>query len=146
MKKTLIAALLVLSVTAASALDVGVSMVRDAQLDKTGARVTLTSHEFGAVAPQVTITNVNDVYIRYGVGAEYSLVKVGGLDVALTGAGVFQDATSSVTGYGLTTGLKATYPLTKNIGAYATLERFYGQERISAFNGNTAGIGLVAKF
>ena len=144
MKKLLLATLLATSLTAMA--DVSVSLVRDATLDKTGARVTLSGPEYGPVKSFATVTNVNDAYIRYGAGGELSGVQVGPVALSATGSVVYQDVTSGVSGYGLVAGVKAAYPITKNIDVVASVERFYGQERISQFNSNTVGLGLTAKF
>ena len=146
MKKLLLVTALAAFMSTAMATDVSVSLVRDATIDKTGARVILSGPEYGPVKSFATVTNVNDAYIRYGVGGELSGVQVGPVALSATGSVIYQDVTSGVSGYGLVAGVKAAYPITKNIDVVASVEKFYGQERISQFNGNTVGLGLTAKF
>ena len=147
MKKFLTALALFAFGSAAMAVEVGVSAARDANLDQDGTRVTLAAGKVLGVTPQLSVTNVNNVYTRYAAGAEAGLFKVGPVKVSATGAAVYQDtAGSGANGYGLTAGVKAVLPLTKNIDATAGVERFYGQDRVNGFNGSVATVGIVARF
>ena len=146
MKKFLTALALFAFGSMAMAADVGVSAVRDSNLDQNGARVTLTTGKVLGVTPQLSVTNV-DGYTRYAAGAEAGLFAVGPVKVSAAGAAVYQNTAGAGTnGYGLTAGVKAVLPLTKNIDATAGVERFYGQDRINGFNGSVATVGIVARF
>jgi hypothetical protein len=146
MKKIILALALAASVSAAMAVDVGVSVIRDYASNATGQQVSVTVPKIGGFTPQVAVTNINDMYTRYGVGADYELVKFGPVALSATGAGVFQDTIGGVNGYGLVVGGKAVYDINKNVAVVGTLSRFVGQERVNATDGNSASLGLVAKF
>lgn len=147
MKKLILGTILAATMSIAMATDVGVSAVSDTNVNKSGVRVTLAGPQVLGKATQLSVTSINDAYIRYGIGADYSVLKHGPIDVSLTGAGVYQDTRSGgVNGYGLTVGTKATYTLSKNVDLVGSVERFIGQERVSDKNGNVVAMGLVAKF
>lgn len=146
MKKFLTALAFIAFGSAAMAADVGISAVRDGNLDQDGTRVTFAAGKILGVTPQLSVTSV-DSYTRYAAGAEAKLVAVGPVKLSATGAGVFQSTVGTgASGYGLTGGLKAVLPLTKNIDITAGAERFFGQERVNGFNGSVATIGLNARF
>lgn len=142
MKKFLTALAFVAAAGAVSAAEVGVSAVRDYNLDKDGVRVTATLGKLTASA-----TSVDYKYNRYAVGTGVDLGSIGPVKVGATVAGVYQDTSvSGVDGYGVTGGLKAVLPITKTVELAAGVERFVGQERIRQYNGTVGSIGLVARF
>lgn len=142
MKKFLTALAFVAAAGAACAVEVGVSGVRDYNLDKDGVRVTASVGALTASA-----TSINNTYNRYAVGTGLNLAQIGPVKVGATVAAVYQDtATGGVNGYGISGGLKATLPLVKNVDLVAGVERFAGQARINAYNGTTGTVGLVARF
>lgn len=146
MKKFLTALAFLAFGSAAMAADVGISAVRDSNLNEDGARVTVAAGKVLGVTPQLSVTNVNS-YTRYAAGAEAGLFAVGPVKVSAAGAAVYQNtAGAGANGYGLTAGVKAVLPLAKNISATAGVERFYGQDRVNGFNGTVGTIGLVARF
>lgn len=146
MKKIIIASALVAITTIASAVEVGVSSVRDSGLDKNGVRVTASVGPVAGFMPQLSLTRVDGAYNRYAAGGEYAVTKVGPVAVAATGTLVYQDTNTGADGYGATLGLKATLPLTKTISVVAVVERFAGQERVSASNATSSSLGLTVKF
>ena len=141
MKKTIIASLL-LATSAAFAGDVTVSGVRDLTAGKNGVRV---STEVAGL--NVSATRIEDTYNRYAVGKDFNVANAGPVAISVGGAGVYQrTADGGKNGYGLTVGLKTTTPVTKNVSVVAGVERFYGQDVISQYNGNTGTLGLAVKF
>ena len=141
MKKTIIASLL-LAASAAFAGDVTVSGVRDLNAGKNGVRV---STEVAGL--NVSATRVEDTYNRYAVGKDFNVASAGPVAVSIPVAGVYQrTADGGKNGYGLTVGLKTTTPVTKSISVVAGVERFYGQDVISEYNGNVGTVGLAVKF
>lgn len=148
MKSLVIASVLALTVGTASAADVSVGGVYDYTLNKGGVRVTASVGKLGPLTPTVSFTRVDEVYNRFALGGELGLANVGPVKIAATAAGVYQDTrlVGADSGYGLTAGLKATYSLTKNVDVVAGVERFVGQNRISAFNGNVASVGVAYRF
>lgn len=146
MKKTIIALTLALSALSASALELGVSQVHDYNLAKNGIRVTGSMGSLGSFAPQASFTRVEKEYNRFGIGADYSLFKVGVLNVSASAAGVYQDSYKGDNGYGVTVGLKSTAELTKDISLVAGVERFIGEKKLNSFNGNVVTLGMNLKF
>jgi hypothetical protein len=145
MKKIAIATL-ALAAIAAQATEITVSEVRDFRLKSDGVRVTAPLSSIAGFTPQLSVTEINKQYVRFGVGGEYALTNIGPVAVALTGTGLYQDTHRGASGYGLTFGAKATVPVTKSVDVVASTERFVGQARESKFDGNTGTIGLNIKF
>jgi hypothetical protein len=142
MKKLLTALAVVAAVGTASAVEVGVSAVRDYNVDKDGTRVTATVGK-----ATVSATSINDVYNRYAVGTGVDLFTVGLVKVGATGAVVYQDTSGAgQDGYGVTAGLKASVPLAKNVDLTAGVERFVGQSRLNDFNGTVGTVGVAVRF
>jgi hypothetical protein len=142
MKKIAMIALIAMA-GVASAGEVTVSAVRDyTGVDSTGYRVAT---DVKGIA--ISATHIDSRYNRYAVGKEFALTTFGPVSLSATGAAVYQDTLgSNENGYGFTVGAKATYAITKNISAVAGVERFTGQSRINAYDGNVASIGLNVKF
>ena len=139
MKKIIMATLFTTTAFAASAVEV--SAVRDYNLEANGYRVATSVSGI-----DLSATRVDAGYSRYAVGKTFDLTKVGKVGVSANVAGVYQDTIGGTNGYGVTAGLKATFPITKSIDVVAGVERFAGQDRISQFNGTTGTIGLNVKF
>jgi len=149
MKKIMFATALVLaSITATHAFEVGVSGVRDDNLKRDGSRVEVAVPQVSVLGltPTVSATNINHEYTRYAVGVKTDLVKVGALTVGATASGVYQNTRGAQNGYGVTAGLKGTLPITKAIDLTAGVERFWGQDRVDGFDGTVSVIGLNVKF
>lgn len=142
MKKFLTALAFVAAAGAVCAAEVGVSAVRDYNVDKDGVRVTATVGK-----ATVSATSIDNVYNRYAVGTGVDLFKVGPVKVGATGAVVYQDtANAGTNGYGVAAGLKATLPLAKNVDLTAGVERFVGQSRINEYNGTVGTVGVALRF
>lgn len=148
MKSLVIASALVLALGTASAADVSVGGVYDYTLNKAGVRVTASAGKLGPITPTVSYTRVDEAYNRFALGGELPITNLGPVKVAATAAGVYQDTLvpGIGSGYGLTAGLKATYDVTKNVAVTAGVERFVGQDRISAFDGTVASVGVAYRF
>ncbi len=131
---------------AATAADVSVNYVRDFNLDRNGVSVEVSPMSFKNVTPVVSLTHVNSVYTRYGVGANYSVGSVGPIKLSVGGSGVFQDTASASNGYALAVGANATYPITKAVSVNVGVNQFFGQKRIDSFNGMQATVGVSTKF
>ena len=137
MKKIAMIALIAMA-GAASAADVTVSGVVD---HKDSFRV---STEVKGIT--LSATHVDNILNRYAVGKDITLTTIGPVSLAATGAVVYQDSARGENGYGFTVGAKATYPITKTVSVVAAAERFTGQSRISAYEGNVVTVGLNVKF
>lgn len=142
MKKLVIAAAAVLSLSVFAA-DFSVDQVRDYSVAKDGVRVGTQ-----VMGINVAATHIGDEYNRVSVGKDFQLAKVGPVALSAGAAAVYQktEVAGTDNGYGLTVGAKATYAVTKSVDAVIGTERFYGQNRISGFNGNTGLIGVNVKF
>lgn len=145
MKKTFISLILLSAAMVASAADFTVSGVHDSNIDKNGVRAVLSIPN-AVYTPQLSVTYVNDVYTRYGAGAKYNFLKVGPVSFDATGSLVYQDTTRASNGFGATVGLGASMPISKNVSATATVDRFVGFGGLSGQNGMVYGVGVVAKF
>jgi hypothetical protein len=131
----------------ANAMDLSVSYVRDANLDKDGVRVeTNVPMTVLGVSPTLSATHVSNSYTRYGVGAQANLAKVGPVALGITVGGVYQDTSVGANGYGLTVGAKGTMALAKSVDLVAGVDRFFGQNRVKGFDGTQASVGLRVKF
>lgn len=148
MKTILATAILALTATAATAADVGVSVVRDNHAAQTGARVELALPEFSGfgITPTASVTNMPDFYTRYALGGKATLVQLGDFSAGVGVSGVYQATRHGENGYGVVGALRADYTLTKNVSVFATVERFWGQHRVSQSNGNVSGVGVSYRF
>ena len=146
MKKLVISTILATIGLTASAVEIGVSSVRDSGLEKNGVRITTSVGALARFTPQVTFTQLNGSYDRWAVGGQYTLPKIGSVALSATAAGVYHNPVVGSDGYGVTGGVRATYALNKNADVFAGVERFFGQDRVSASNANTASFGLNVKF
>jgi hypothetical protein len=140
MKKIVIAAMLAITATAFAG-EVSVSALRDYNTKTDGFRV---GTEVAGLS--LTGTHLNKQYNRYAVGKDFSVTKVGPVEISAGVAGAYQDTNHGKSGYGLSAGANATYALNKSVDAVIGVERFVGQTRIKSFDGNTATVGLTAKF
>ena len=145
MKKVLVIAAL-LSSMVASATEVSVNYVRDFNLDRNGVSVEVSPFNGNNLSPVVSLTHVNSVYTRYGVGVNYGVTDIGPVKVSVNGGGVFQDSSSSSNGFGLTVGASASYPINKMINVNLGVNQFFGQKRIDGFDGAQATLGVSSKF
>lgn len=142
MKKMIIATTLAFAATMAMA-DVTVSAGRDVRGD---VNVVTAATTFKGVG--LSATHANDTYTRVGVGKNFNLTKVGPVQLSAGGAAVYQHTRIAGidNGYGLTGNITATLPVAKNLAAFATSQRFWGQERLKAFDGTSNVIGVAYKF
>ena len=140
MKKAIIASMLAITTTAFAG-EVSVSGAHDYTLQKSGVRVATS-----VAGVSLTATRIDDSYNRYAVGKQFEITKIGPMSLSAGGSVAYQDTAKGDNGYGLSVGVKATLPITKQIDLVASTERFVGQDRIANFNGNTGTIGLNVKF
>jgi hypothetical protein len=144
MKKTIIASLLAITGTAFAA-DVSVSAVHDYTNGNEGFRVGTSVSGLS-----LTATQIENKYNRYAVGKDFSITKIGPVELIAGAAVNYQDTVPNTVrnkdGYGLTVGAKAVLPVTKNVDLIASAEHFAGQSRISKSEGNVGSIGLKVKF
>ena len=142
MKKMIIATALALASTMTLA-EVSVTAGRDVRND---VNVVTASTAFKGVG--LSATHANDTYTRVGVGKDFNLAKVGTVQLSAGGAAVYQHTRIAGidSGYGLTGNVTATLPIAKNLAVFATSQRFWGQERLKAFDVTSNVIGVAYKF
>lgn len=141
MKKFIIATAIATTSMFASATDVAVSAIHDYTAEKTGVKVSTAAYGVG-----VSISHVEGAYTRYGAGKDFALMNVGPVTLGATVAGVYQNTYNGTNGFGLTAGVKASMPISKSMTLVAGVDRFMGQDRVSASNGNVASVGVTLKF
>ena len=134
----------------ASATDYGVTVgsVYDFNKDKGGVRIEASAGKIlDIITPKVDINYIDNVYTRYGAGADVTLYKVGPVSFAATLGGVYQDSLNLAdNGYGATAGVKVMADVTKNVGVTVGYERFIGEDKLESYNGDTVNVGVVARF
>lgn len=146
MKKIILAAAMVASMGAVLATEVGVSVARDMTLEQNATRITASGVTVKSFTPEFSATVMKDVYTRYAVGGHYDVTKVGPVALAATGSVGYQASAVKGDGYGVTVGLTASMPVTKNAAFSVGAERRYNQSVIVGSDGNTAVAGLTVKF
>lgn len=144
MKKTIIALSIICASVAASAVDVGVSAVRDHSLEQTGLRVEGSVGEVYGLKPVISYTAIRDNYERYALGVQYTPFTLNGFSASAVGSGVYQVTSNGENGYGWSVGTKVTYDVSKDVQLFAGFERLIGQSRIK--DGNLSSFGAVIKF
>lgn len=150
MKKIAIASLIALAAVAASAMEVGVSAVRDyaGEPNRSGAGLSLTQR-YGAVGVTAGFerftkgTNDQD---RYSLVAGYDVAKIGPVTVTPKVGAAYLSNQVGENGYAMTVGVGASVPVTKKVSLGVDVARQYGQDRVEQFNGNRVTVGLNYKF
>lgn len=149
MKKIAIASMLALAVTAASALEFGVTASRDyAGTNETGygfsigdragkGSVALGFHRFERAA--------NDQDIVSLVGG-YDVAKIGPATLAVKGGFAHLDNTASASGFAMLVGAGATVPLNKTMALTLDVVRQQGQDRVKQYDGNRITAGVKVSF
>ena len=149
MKKSILAAALVLAATSAMAGSIQVEGGRTyVDQGKNVGRVAYSTPSVFGLNGQVAY----DRTLNKGKWAETAsavvskdVAKIGDVSLSVLGGGAFARA-SNVQGFGLVYGVGASYPLTKLVDLVADFRQFRGQSRIQALNGNTLATGVSIKF
>lgn len=144
MKKLSIGLVALAMSTSVMAADIGIASVYDKETSKYGTRVSVSPGTIFGLAPTVTATNFTDSYVRYGVGLNTNLIKVGGVTVGAGVAGIYQNTVRGENGYGGSVNVNAAVNLTKNaalVGGveYTKTETKLNQDGTSAFVGVRIG-------
>jgi long-subunit fatty acid transport protein len=150
MKKLAIATILATAAFAASAVEVGVTAVDQTSPNpnRYGYGVTV-GQNFGAynVTAGVSrfVREAND-QTRVTLVGSREVAKVG--PVSLTGrVGVaYLNNQTGEDGSALTVGVGASVPVAKNVTAGLSVDRQYGQNRVSSFDGNVITAGVKVGF
>jgi opacity protein-like surface antigen len=153
MKKLAILAVLAASMTAASALEVGIRGGRVGGIDTTDigfntAGVTLGQQygKFGVEAAfdrsTIGVANIN----RYSVVGSYPVMQFAGVQFTGKAGAAYLDPSLGQDGYAALVGAGASYPLTKQVSLVADYAYQMGQDRVKALNGNQFSFGAKYSF
>ena len=148
MKKIVIASLIALSATAASALEMGVTAARDFGSERNSAGVTLGERfgAFGVTGGFDRSTTGDNDQSRWSLLGSYQVTKVGPVELSVKAGfaylenGIVSDGGAALVGVG------AEIPVFDQVKA--TLDYSYqrGQSRVRDFNGNRITAGLKYSF
>lgn len=149
MKKFTIASILALAVTAASALEVGVSTTKDyAAQDARQAFGGFVSQNVGKVGVTAGFERFDNGprQDRYSLVAGYPVAKIGLVTFTPKLGVAYLNNAAQVDGYAVTAGVGASVPVYKNVTLGVDYARQYGQERVNQFDGNKITTSLSYKF
>lgn len=150
MKKIAIASIIALAVTAASALEVGVSTTADySGADKSTGYGLTVGKQTGALS--VTggferFTKGENDQDRYSVVAGYDVAKFGPVTVTPKLGVAYLNNQTGANGYAMTVGVGTSMAITKSVAFTVDAARQYGQDRVNTFDGNRVTAGLNYKF
>ena len=149
MKKSILAAALVLAATSALAGSIQVEGGRAyAGTDKNVGRIEYATPTVlgltGKIAYDRTLNKGARAETASAVAAK-DIVKVGDVTVSVLGGAAYARA-GNAKGLGLVYGVGASYPLTKSVDLVADVRQFRGQDRIQKLDGNTVAAGVSVKF
>jgi len=149
MKKIAIAALMAVSAMSASALELGVTATRDhsGSNSSTGGLTLGTKvGGLGLTAGFERTTQGAREQDRISLVADRALMAVGPVSLAVRAGVAHLDNTRGADGYAMTVGVGANYALTKTVAMTVALDRQYGQDRVSAYDGNRVTVGIKTSF
>jgi hypothetical protein len=149
MKKIALASILSLTVSAASALEVGVTGTHDSSgTDRNFGGITV-GHNYRDLGLTVgferSIVGNNDQN-RWSLVGSYDLVAFGPVKVSPQIGFAYLDNQNSSSGYAGTVGVSASVPVTNSVSVSVSMDRQYGHDRVSQFDGNRAGLSIRYKF
>lgn len=149
MKKFVIATAIVLAVTAAGAVEMGVSVGYDyAGSNRSTAGVSI-GEKFGSVGVTAGVdrqtAGAND-QTRYSVIADYGVANLGTAAVSLRGGAAYLNNNASRNGYAAVIGVGVRVPVTKSVALTAAVDRQFGESQVNAFNGTRFSTGLRFSF
>ena len=148
MKKFAIASVLALAAISASALEVGVTGTRDyAGANRNGAGITVGTQVAGfGLTAGFERTQVGEDQNRLSLVADKKVATLGPVDLTVRAGVAHLDNQTSKDGYALTAGVGASYSLTKATALTLAVDRQYGQDRVSQFDGNRVTVGIKTGF
>ena len=149
MKKFVLATALVLTATAASAWEIGVTGTRDySGTDRNFGGITL-GHNVGRASATAgferSTVGTNDQN-RYSLVGGYDVAKVGSVTVTPRLGVAYLDNQTSQNGYAVTVGLGASVPVAKKVNIGLAFDRQYGQDRVDQFDGNRLTASVKYRF
>jgi opacity protein-like surface antigen len=149
MKKIVLASVLALAATAASALELGITATRDySGSDRNYGGVTIgqsygkLNATLGAERSSVGGNDQN----RFSLVGGYDLAKVGSFTVTPRLGVAYLDNQTGQDGYAMTVGIGASVPVTKQVSVGLAVDRQYGQDRVQSFDGNRVTAAVKYRF
>jgi hypothetical protein len=88
----------------------------------------------------------DQVQDRYSLVAGYDVAKLGAVIITPALGVAYLNNARDTDGYAMTVGVGASLPITKQVSVTADVARQYGQDRVAAFDGTRATVGLRFKF
>ena len=149
MKKLVIASAIALMASTASALDLSVSQTRDfGRVERNGVGLAV-GHNVGPVHLGLGVERftkgTNDLD-RYSLVASYDVLKTKVGSVAVKAGGAYLNNERGSDGFAAVAGLGYRFPVTKTVSVGVDVVRQFGQERVSAQDGNRATAVVTLKF
>ena len=144
MKKIVLASLIALSATAASALEIGVTGGRDFGSDRNAAGITV-GEKFGPFSATLGVDRTVDgvgSQNRWSLVGSYPVLKVGPVQVSAKAGAVWLDNSVGYDGGAALAGVGAEVPVYGKVRAFADYTHQHGQARVSEYNGNRITFGL----
>ena len=145
MKKLSIGLVALAMGTSVMAADIGIASVYDKETSKYGTRTSFSAGSIFGLTPTVTATNFADSYVRYGVGFNKNLIKVGDVTVGAGVAGIYQNTVRGENGYAGSVGLNAALNLTKNAALVGGVEYTKTETKLNQ-DGTSAFVGVRVSF
>jgi hypothetical protein len=148
MKKFALATLIALSVSTASALEVGVTGARDFGSDRNTAGLTVGEKfgPFGVTLGFDRSVTTADSQNRWTLVGSYPVYKFGPVALSAKAGAAYLDNSTGYDGGAAIVGVGAEMPVFDKVKATFDLTHQHGQARVSQFNGNRATVGLKYSF
>lgn len=150
MKKLVLASIIALATTTASALEVGVHSSRDysGNVDRNSTGITLSENygKIGVTGGFERFTKGTSDQDRYSLAVGYDIAKVGTVTITpKLGVALLQNQVGE-DGFAFTAGIGAKLPITKQVSLNLDVARQNAQDRVGQFDGNIATFGLGYRF
>ncbi len=149
MKKIVLATAIALAASAASAVEVGVTATSDYSGDNRnfgGVTIGQSYGKVNATAGFERSTVGGNDQDRWSLVGGYDVVKLGSVTVTPRLGVAYLDNQTGSNGYAATVGIGAAVPVTKKVGVGLAVDRQYGQDRVSQFDGNRVTAAVKYSF
>lgn len=148
MNKFVIASIVALATTAATAAEFGVTGTHDVNSNRNSLGVSV-GNRYGNVGVTAGFDRTTAGAVdqnRYSLVGSYDVARVGPATVDVRAGVGYLDNSGATDGYVATVGVGTTVPVTKTVSFVADVTRQYGQERVEQYDGNRVSVGLKYKF
>ena len=149
MRKIVLATVLGLAAGAASALELGVTATRDYSGDNRNFGGITIGQSYGklnaTLGAERSSVGGNDQN-RFSLVGGYDVAKLGPVTITPRLGVAYLDNQVGQDGYAMTAGVGASVPVTKKVSVGLAVDRQYGQDRVSQFDGNRVTVGAKYSF